>query len=603
MAKNILLIIVFCVIVYFSKVLFSMQFTLGENYYLASVSNNFSKKIILPQRGEIFDVDGKLLAENLIEYEILLGGSLLSEDDFRNFISKIKQEEKFLDNLQNTNELALKDQKIVERGMHAGFVVLENLTQEEYDDFFKKFGEVKGLIGIETPLRVYKYPYEFAHVVGYLGSSGLTGLELAGKSGVEQFYDDIMRGKAGERYVYKSNDGAYAENLSRRSSKGDSLYLTIDSDWQLLLYNLMNKEMDRSGAYGGAAVIVESGTGEVQAMVSLPSFDNNNFNKGVSIKDFERLSKDIRKPMLNKALSVNISPGSTIKPFVALFALKDKVIDPTYEYESKGCEDLGTDITFCEADSKVLGNVGLSASIFKSSNLYYCSIARRYEEVFEGQGIQYLLDDFDSIGFLEKSGIDLSGEVAGTLPSPERIQRSQGRNWSNGDSCNMVIGQGDLTISPIKLSMLASFIDNSGVIYQPYIVKKAVDEKGDITIENFPVEKLQIEMEGVEYFDLLKRAMRKTVDEVNGSAHSLRDIDMDLRIKTGSADAKEILTDGRVIDGAHSWVMGSFQYENKNYSFAMVQLYGGRGYQTLPVVGNFLNCISSDTEYPNCIKY
>lgn len=595
------------VLLYFVFNIWLLQISEGSKYFASAISNNFSRKVILPQRGFIYDSNGELLAGNKMTYDILLDSDNFSLTNAQNFFETIKNDKEFEGFLYLKSGEDLSEKHLVSGEGFSGYKIIKDLPQEKYDLFFEKHKDNTGIIGVENYLRTYDLAFEFAHVLGYLGAPNETDetiygddnrVRLEGKSGIEEYYDSFLEGKAGQKIVYKSLEGKLEENTLNSQQIGSSVHLTIDKQWQIYLYKSLENQMLESEAFGSAGIVMESDTGEVKALVSLPSFDSNKFNLGIAQKDFEVLLNDPKRPLVNKVVTTKVSPGSTIKPLVALFAIEDGVVDPTYEYVSRGCESLGGDIRFCEADGRALGVVDLSASLYRSSNLYFCSIAKKYDEKYQDQGIQFLLSNFDELGIADKTGIDINGEVSNTLPSPERIQRNYKRNWSIGDSCNMVIGQGDVSLTPVKLVTLAGMLHNGGSIYKPYIVKNIVNEKDEILLENLPNIETEYKIDEPEYFEFIRRAMRRTVSESNGTANSLKDfINPETQIKTGSADAKEVLPSGEILEGAHSWVMGNFEKQGKKYSFAFVQYYGGRGFETLPVVKNFLNCVE---ENPVC---
>lgn len=612
MNKKIFLIsISLLIITYFIGNLIALQIFGGGKNLSLSILNNFSKKIITPQRGQIYDVNQNILANNTVSYNVSVDLSIYRLDEVENLLEKIRQEEGLRNYIVKNMVDGLEESDILDSGHNEKLVILEGLTKERYDDFFNKYGLVKGLIGYEKWDREYIYPSEFSNILGYLGEPDekdikeddlLAQYKKIGKSGVEEFYNKFLIGQPGESVVYESLEGIYDELKIKNQKIGNSLFLTIDQNWQILLFNLLEKQMLKSDAYGAAGIIMESKTGEIKAMVSLPSFDANKFNKGITLEDYQELVNDSRKPLLNKVISTKISPGSTIKPILALFAFNRGIIDSSYKYYSKGCEDLGTSINFCEADRVALGEVDFAKSIYRSSNLYFCSIARLYDSQYGKQGLQFLLDDFDKLGSVDKTGIDIEGEIVSTLPSLERTQKNYGRDWSVGDMCNTFIGQGDMAVTPIKLLSYVSMLDNDGKLYQPRLVKQILDENNKIVLDNQPVERFNFEVKDISLFDLIKNAMKKTITDQNGSARLLNGLDNSLMVKTGSADAREVLDSGLVLEGAHSWVVGMFQKDGKSYAFVVVQFFGGRGFQTVPVIGNFINCLNNLDE-KECIIY
>lgn len=598
--------IVLSAFIVFVLALVQHQLYNGSINFQRAILNTYSKEIISPKRGEIVDASGIQLAHDVDIYDVWVDASVVSRQNFILLYESLAREDLLSSSLPEISKDSLEVENLMTlEGRRSAYLLLDRVTKEQYDLFFKKYGEFKGLIGIRDWRREYGNPEEFSSVLGYVGrldendireGQGEMGIGQVGKSGLEKFYNKFLTGDYGEAIVYRMGTGEVRDMVIKSQKDGGKLELTLDSEWQMLLYRLLDNQVKKSNANSAAGIIVDSDTGEIKSMVSVPGYDLNAFVGGISSEAYAELLSNPSRPLINKVVSVRVAPGSTIKPLVALFALNDRVVELDYSYVSNGCEQLGDGITFCEADRQSLGVVDFDKSIYRSSNLFYCSLGKLYDQINDSRGIQYFLANFDKIGGVQKTSVDLPEEVGSVLPSPERTQKIYSRDWSTGDMCNTFIGQGDMALTPVKMVTLVSMLENRGKIFRPYLVKRILNSENRVVFENATQQMYSYEVTDAGYFDRIEGAMRQTVEMSNGSASLLKGLQSGLSIKTGSADAVEDLGEGRILKGAHSWVVGSFEYGGETYSFVLVQYFGGRGFQTLPVIGNFINCIEKELE-------
>ena len=304
--------------------------------------------------------------------------------------------------------------------------------------------------------------------------------------------------------------------------------------------------------------------------------------------DYQNLINDPRKPLFNRPIALQLPPGSTWKIFAATAALEGGAINESTVFFSNRCMDLPGGIKFCEADNGYLGQVTLMKAFASSSNIYFCNTAIALNTKYGGPS--YLLDTAKTFGLGKKTGIDLYGEGAGSLPSPELKEQLYHEPWYIGDDCNTVIGQGMVTVTPLQMAVGVSAIVNGGDIMKPYLVSSIVDQDGN-TVKQFLPEINGKVNASQATLDIVKKGMKAVV--ANGTASALRDIPGNAIAKTGSSDAAEVIN-GRRYAGAHSWTIGCFDYDGQNYCFAVMLQYGGRGFKSVTIMKNFINCLYSD---------
>jgi penicillin-binding protein 2 len=249
-------------------------------------------------------------------------------------------------------------------------------------------------------------------------------------------------------------------------------------------------------------------------------------------------------------------------------------------------------IKFCEADKGYIGWVNVKEALARSSNIFFC---KTMIDLRKAVGYKYYYDIAKSYGIGNETGIDLIGEASGILPSEDYKKTITTEPWYVGDECNTVIGQGYVTVTPLQMTVAISAIMNGGEVLKPQILKKIVDQNGVIVLdtEKQVTRNLNISQKTL---DIIKKGLRMGVTA--GTAGPLNFVPGNSVGKTGSSDASEIIL-GKVYSGAHSWVMGCFDYQGENYCFTVMQQLGGRGYKTVPVMKKFINCVYNNFQN-NC---
>lgn len=595
---NSIYLIIILLLIFLVSGLFNLQIVKGRQNLLASTRTSQSISLVLPPRGLIYDKNGELLAYNTPSYSLYIDKDKVPVDRERELIDKIakilgRDTEELLDTYrkeayQTTNERTT--------GLVTG------INSDKYFKLVEQISDMEGVHIESESQRMYKDAQYFSHLVGYIGrptegelGEGVYTISQVGKTGVEKVYDNYLRGKAGKEVVQRQ----YLEDLEttfqqEQVEDGGNIYLTIDSKWQKKLFDIMQASLEETEAFASAGVVMNSDTGEVKALVSLPSYDNNLFINTIGSDQYNKLIKDDKTPLLNRPIALQLPSGSVFKVVTATAALETNVVNKDTVINSEGCMQLSAGIEFCEADRKVLGNLTIKSALSKSSNLFFCRVAMRFNS--DADGIRSVLAYADQYGLGKKTGIDLVGEQMGTLPSPELKKRLLGENWYVGDDCNSVIGQGLLTVTPIQMVVTASTINNGGKVLKPHVLGKIEDQNRNILkeVNTEVVRELDISKTNL---DIIKEGMRMATKE-GGSGSQLSNLPGNIIIKTGSADASEIIS-GKRYTGAHSWVIGCFEDKGENYCFTVMQQWGGRGYRTVPIIKKFINCVQKDFA-PQC---
>ncbi|MGX9190732.1 penicillin-binding protein 2 [Stenotrophomonas sp. Ker107b] len=439
---------------------FKLQVMDHDIYATRSEANRIKPRPVVPGRGMIYDRNGRLLAENVPAFRLDITPD------------KVKDMDATLAGLSTILALSPEDIETFNKSRKARRSFLPvTLKLRVTDEEMARFAVDRWRFpGVELePYLTRRYPYGdlFAHIIGYVGrvddkdlemlGEGNAALTHIGKSGLERYYEQQLRGKVGYEQVETNVQGRAIRTIGRVAAQsGSDLRLSIDADLQRAMVAAF-------GEFEGAAVAMDPRTGEVLAMVSLPSYDPNLFVNGISHADFKALNDNPSRPQFNRLVLGGVAPGSTIKPLIGLAGLDSGVRKPEDKILSTGMFYLpGTSRGWGDANRGGHGWTDLRKSITQSVNTYYYKLA-----------LDLGIDRFDHYmgyyGFGAPTGIDLTGEIGGILPSPAAKYKSRKERWYPGDTVNVSIGQGDWKVTPLQLVHGVAGIAD-GQLRQPHLV-------------------------------------------------------------------------------------------------------------------------------------
>lgn len=441
---------------------FKLQVLDHDEYATRSEANRIRPRPVVPGRGTIYDRNGKLLAENVPAFRLDVTPD------------KVKDPAKLIADLRTIIELTPEDITRFEATRKAtrGFrpITLKlRVSEEEMARFAVDRWRYPGVELVPYLTRRYPYGDLFAHVVGYVGRIDEKDLEALGeinaalthigKTGLERYYDEELRGRIGYEKVETNVEGRALRVVGRVPAQaGTDLRLSVDADLQQAIVHAF-------GELEGAAVAVDPRTGEILAMVSLPSYDPNLFVNGISSKDFRTLNENPSRPQFNRLVLGGVAPGSTLKPLIALAGLDSGKRKPEDTVVSTGMFYLpGTSRGWGDASRRGHGVTNLRKSISQSVNTYYYRLALDL-------GIEQFDQYMEHYGFGTPTGIDLRGEIGGILPSPQAKLKSRKERWYPGDTVNVAIGQGDWKVTPLQLVRATAGLAD-GQLRRPHLVSQ-----------------------------------------------------------------------------------------------------------------------------------
>jgi len=590
--KNRLIIIIPLLVIVFGIILVNLvdlQIINGnENFYLSEAVKT-SKEVIRAPRGFIYDRNNVLLAGNDPSYRLMIDLNVLRAENEKDVISRLA------DILEIEYEVLWQDyykkvydQKTSKRINISDVMVLSNIKRDQVVSIYSLSDELFGVYIEIGTTRNYPQGENTSHIVGYIREVVATEIESGkyangdyiGAVGIESYYDDDLRGVNG---INITQTAVGSETVSKNSPidpvSGKNLKLTIDTEFQNELTSVLNKGIENTNASGGAAIIMDVNSGEIISLVSLPSFNPNSLINGLTVTEAEKLADSDKKPLFNRAITLSQPPGSTLKTIVASGALQEGMITKNTYFNSTGCMDLGGGYQFCEAGKRVLGNLDLLHGISRSSNIYFCNTGIKL-------GIEKLEKYAYDFGIGQSTGIDLYGEDAGRMSTPENKKNILNETWYQGDVCNASIGQGLTETSPIQMVAWVSTIANGGKYYKPHLVSQIVDSNFNVE-KKFDPEVLREIQVSSENLKIVREGMHLAVLDPWGSGFPLRGLKSDPAVKTGSAETFRKVN-GVFERSAHSWVIGFFPYDEPKYAFVVFLEYGGWGYESADVMREFL---------------
>ncbi|MBR9861144.1 penicillin-binding protein 2 [bacterium] len=509
--------------------LFQLQ-VLDDKYAVLADKISLRKQTIYPQRGLIFDRNKKLLVYNEPVRDLMVSVPFQIEGIDTSLLCELIG--------IDTTEFRERLERAEKNAYQRKAVFLKNVSNKIYARIHERLFEFKGFFFEIRQDRNYKY-VSSAHVLGFLGEVSRSDLEsqesdyyeqgdFVGKKGVEQFYEEFLRGEKGEKYIYidklGTSKGSYQDGrLDIEPVDGNDLILTIDIALQEYGEQLLQNKM-------GSMVAIQPKTGEILALISSPFYNPRNFNIQNRSEFYGKAAVNPTKPLFNRAVSAPYPPGSTFKPLMALVALQDGAINPGTHFPCPGFYRLGGRIIRCHGHPSP---TSLERSIASSCNTFYCHTFRtmmqldKYEDTEAAYRSWY--NYLQSFGLGRALGIDVNGESKGWLKDAEFYDRMHGKgSWIYANIISLSFGQGELGFTPMQMANIAATIANRGYFYTPHVIKSI---SGVDTIPSKYTEKHQTLVEE-KYFNAVIEGMKLVT--ISGTAAHVAIEGIQIAGKTGT---------------------------------------------------------------------
>ena len=558
--------------------LFFLQVKENKKYLTLSDKNRIREWKLPPERGEFKDYFGNIIAGNYEAYQLHVIPEQV--EDFRYVITRIKD---ILDLSDRQFQRIIKKQKEIKSW--ETLIVADNLSWEKFSKINNQLYDLNGVKPVVSISRNYPFKENFTHVLGYVSQANendillnksvkekfVQGLKV-GKTGLEKSFENILIGDNSiERYEVNAYGRRISQLAFKSGDKGETVKLTIDTEVQKYVNELLSEK-------AGSISVMDIYTGQVIAMHSSPSFDPNAFVFGISQDDWQLIRNNPMKPLVNKTLSGNYSPGSTIKAIVALSALENEIISPKFTVHCKGhkhpLELYGQKYHCWKKQGH--GFVNLKEAMKQSCDTYFYEISRRL-------GVDKLSETAKKFGLGKKVFSNLfENEKNGLIPSTIWKKNALGKNWLLGETIITGIGQGYIQTTPIQLCLMTAQIANGGYKIYPKLVLNKDDE--DIKQDKF--EPLYKNSKNIK---IIQEAMFSSTNEVRGTSYKSRINDPKYQFagKTGTAQVKRITKQDRELDlktfeipyeeRDHALYIAFGPYKNPRYAISILIEHGGSG--------------------------
>ena len=578
-------IIIFFVFVFYSILIYrTYELTVISNKkYLNLSKDNYTKIVpIAPVRGIIFDRFGNPLAFNELRFDLDLKAHLKKEE-LKNTINDIADvmdvnKTKLYNIYKKSNSIYNnKDIPIIKYINENTVFKVEPILSLNPNIAFKT-----------VYLRKYPYKYFLSNVLGYVARASINDLkrnkviqytQIAGKRGIEEYYDNILQGELGKKIEIVNARNKVLKIVKYIPPKSSNIVLSIDTNLQKYIYNAMMKKKARG------AVIVMKTDGEILALVSTPSYDNNLFVKGISYKQWNKLSHNIYNPLLNKPVSGIYPPGSTVKPAEALGAIASGKWNPWKKIECPGFLEIGHR-KFRDWQPWGHGETDILKAIKESVDTYFYQVGLKL-------GINYLSKIFKQMGFGKKTGIDLPNEKSGLVPTPKWKEERFHQPWFLGDTVNTSIGQGYFLVTPLQIAVDTALLA-SAKLPKPFIVKKV----GNKIIK--PVLKNVLNKKEKKDLWIVRKGMWEVCNAPGGTATRHIHTKITIAGKTGTAQVYYIPADVKkskrkdeinYFHRTHSWLTTFGPYKHPQFVVTVLIEHGGHQGGTIAgdIVSNVYN--------------
>ncbi len=455
--------------------LWRLQVLGSDNYRVLAEANRVRKVPMLAPRGRLFDREGRLLVDNYSSVTCFLLREQIKDPavDLPVIASGLHLSIEQLEYTLHHYQYAPKYQPIP---------LKPDITPDEQAFIEAHRNELPELELLEEQRRLYPRDGFAAHLIGYVGEISENDLkqtkyafyepgDVVGKSGVEQAYDSLLRGKDGSRDMIVNSHGREIGRLGEELAiPGKDLHLTIDLDVQMAAERALDGK-------NGAIVAMDPHTGEILAMVSRPTFDPNQFAVRLSRAYWSGIINDPEHPLLNKAIQAQVAPGSTFKIIMSAAGLQEGVAEDLRVNCSGGADFYGH---YFKCDKRH-GGVDIDHAIPWSCDVFYYTLAQRL-------GINTIARYATAFGLGQRTGIDLPEEASGTIPSEQWAMKNFHRKWYAGETISVGIGQGAVAATPLQMARALSGIASGGAMRRPHVISpdQVPDDQREAFLESFP---------------------------------------------------------------------------------------------------------------------
>jgi len=558
----------------------------GGYYYDLAEGNRIRVQRMEAKRGVIYDRNLKPLVRNSANFLLYFVPADLPKD-------KIEQKKIIQGVSENLSDVSadeiIESLNKIEPGSLESYQPLFIADNIEYEKALKLYLAADNLPGVvltnKTRREYNLHSLSLSHLLGYTGKINQTELtkfgeeylpiDYIGKTGIENFWENKMKGFNGKKQIEVDALGKEKKIINQEAGQdGHNLVLSIDIELQKKIEESVGAALKKLGLTKACAIALDPNNGEILAMVSLPSYNNNDFSVGLTREQYEKIASHPDLPLFNRCIAGEYPSGSVIKPVVAAAALEENVINENTSFLSAG--GLRIDQWFFP-DWKAGGHgiTNVRRAIAESVNTFFYYIGGGYQD-FTGLGLDRMVRYEKLFGLNAQTGVDLSGETNGFLPSKDWKLSAKGEKWYIGDTYHMAIGQGDILVTPLQVAGYTAVFANGGSLYRPHLVKQVLNNQDELVseTENKPIRSNIVSDKNIE---IVRQGMRQTVTA--GSAQSLQAVPVPVAGKTGTAQWSSV-------KGNHAWFTGFAPYDKPKIVITILVEEGIEGSSTAVPIAN-----------------
>jgi penicillin-binding protein 2 len=566
-----------------------LQIVRGGYYYELAEGNRIRVERLEAKRGVIYDREYRPLVRNAANFLLYFVPADLPKDK----IEQKKIIQRVSENLGDVSAEAIVNflAKIKSGSLESyqPLFIADNINYDKAMTFYLESDNMPGVILTNKTRREYNlYSLSLSHLLGYTGKindAELTKfgkeylpIDYIGKTGVENFWENEMKGLNGKKQIEVDAFGKEKKIINQEAGEdGHNLVLAIDIELQKKLEESVGDTLKKLHLNKACAIALDPNNGEVLAMVSFPSYNNNDFARGLTQEEYQKIANQSEGPLFNRCVSGEYSSGSTIKPIIAAAALEEGIINENTSFLSTG--GIRIDQWFFP-DWKAGGHgiTNVRRALAESINTFFYYIGGGYQD-FQGLGLDRLVKYEKLFGLATQAGIDLPGEASGFLPTKEWKLKTKGEPWYIGDTYHLAIGQGDILVTPLQVADYTAIFANGGSLYRPHLIKQVLDslDRPIGQVENKPIRSNLVSRKNME---IVREGMRQTV--TSGSARSLQEVIVPVAGKTGTAQWS-------TTKPTHAWFTGFAPYDNPKIVLTILIEQGGEGsYSAVPIAQEVL---------------
>ncbi len=607
----------------FARRLWTLQFVKGD-YYRQQAQRQSTTLVVVPAaRGIVYDRNGTPLVRNAPSFDVIVVPAYLPDDEqeAENVLIRLaflldmpyttagsrpigdEPPEPGLRDILRDTLRGLEGNPIPFYAYHRPVIIKRGVERDKALLVAQQTLLLPGVAVEVESARDYPYGPLLSQVLGYMlpipGDRAAEyeargydpNTDRVGVAGIEATYEDYLRGKNGLQVVEKDVLGRVVRVVEERAAPvpGDNVYLTIDKDLQQFATEALQAGMEKPQVNSprGVVIVMNPQTGEILAMVSLPTYDDNLFTHGLSALEWDKLANNPHRPLLNHAISDRLPPGSVFKVIVAAGALQEGVLTPYTHISCPGKivvpnkyypNDPGRAQPFYCWFRAGHGSLDVVGAIAHSCDVFFYETGGGFEEThFEGLGVSRIAHYAHLFGLGSPTGVELPAEVGGLVPTSDWKRLTYGESWSTGDTYNFAIGQGFLTVTPLQMLNAVNAIANGGTLYRPQIVHHVTTADGELVRPFEPIISRTLPI-SAEHLSLVQQGMKAVVDYGTASKVVEWEPEMQAAGKTGTAQfCDDIMCGVGKEQPEHAWFAAYAPADAPEISVIVFVYNGGEG--------------------------